>query len=161
MNLVLFAHYFPYKRSEPFLVTEFKVAGKHFSSIAVFTLYGGQPNSSVNTGGATCYKPIFDSGSKVKLFFKGFFNLAPFGFHIRELIQKNILFKPKKAYWWFVSVLVTRSILSSSSYKQMVADLKQNGPSTLYFYWGDNLCWIIPYLQKQLAGKHKTVLRLH
>ena len=91
MKLIVFAGFFPYKNSEPFLVTEFKIAQTYFPSISLFTLYGNQSDCIINTNPQiTCYTPVLSSRKdKIKLFLKGIFNLTPIGFHVREFIKKK------------------------------------------------------------------------
>jgi colanic acid/amylovoran biosynthesis glycosyltransferase len=164
MNLVLFTNYFPYKKSEPFLENEFLYTRQHTKTIKLFSLYGLSSDSKLQaTDTLQLYTPVHQSAShKIKLFTKGFFNRAPFGHHLFEFFSKKIFLSPSKTYWHLVSLLVTRSVLSSPSYKKLVEDLKLVDSPVLYFYWGDNLCWILPYLKNDLgAKKYKVVLRLH
>lgn len=164
MNLVLFSNYFPYKKSEPFLENEIKVTLKYAESIKLFTLYGNRTENKLNEqAGLSFYEPVLQNpADKFQLFVKGFFNLAPCGFHLRELISKKLFLSPLKCYWQMVSLLVTRSVLASPAYKRLLTDLEGMNEVTLYFYWGDNLCWIVPYLLKRLPDKNiKVVLRLH
>ncbi len=164
MKLILFANFFPCKKAEPFLLNEFKTTVNHASAITTFTLYG-QPEAAdaFVKSRANCLKPVLHSASdKKQLFMKGFFNLAPVGAHLSEFFSKRIFFSPGKFYWWFVSLLVTRAVLSSSAYKELKAYLSKNPETVLYFYWGDNLCWMLPYLQKDLKQMQlKSVIRFH
>jgi glycosyltransferase involved in cell wall biosynthesis len=80
---------------------------------------------------------------------------------VREFFRQRIYLQPGKAYWFFVSLLLTRAVMSSSAYKRLLEDLKKDKDILLYFYWGDNLCWIIPYLEKALGRKPKIVIRYH
>lgn len=164
MNLVLFTNYFPYKKSEPFLDNEFLFTNQYTKTIKLFSLYGVSRDSQLKaTDTLKLYSPVFKNASnKLNLFAKGFFNLAPFGYHLTEFFSKKIFLSPGKTYWHLVSLLVTRSVLASSSYKKLLGDLNQLDAPVLYFYWGDNLCWILPYLKKYLGAKKCTVvLRLH
>ncbi|MCC6370124.1 MAG: glycosyltransferase [Bacteroidia bacterium] len=164
MNLVLFANFFPYQKSEPFLENEFKITGNYFSHIRLFTLYGKEADCRItptpNTG---LYPPVFASAAnKKQLFLKGIFNWSPCAFHLKEFFSKKLFLSPAKTYWHLVSLLVSRSVMASPAYKQLVSDLSKHPNTVLYFYWGDNLCWILPYLQKKLPNqKLKVVLRLH
>ncbi|MBI2722012.1 MAG: glycosyltransferase [Bacteroidetes bacterium] len=162
MNVFLFANFFPYKRAEPFLVNEFDVAISKVQSVSVFTLYGKPSEANLITGEQTkLFTPVFENANhKKQILSKGLFNLAPFHFHAKEFFVKGILFQPKKLYWFFISLFITRASLSSPSYKNLVAQLKNAESPLLYFYWGDNLAWLIPYLKQQVP-KVKIVLRLH
>ncbi|MEO8760473.1 MAG: glycosyltransferase [Bacteroidia bacterium] len=163
MNLILFTNLFPYKKPEPFLVTEFEIAKKYADSIKIFTLYGDPKDSIIGVNESIqCYYPVFTStNDKIKLLLKGVFNVASAKFHWKEFFKKKIFLSLKKTYWFFVSMLITRAVLSSPSYKKLLKNLKEMNSATLYFYWGDNLCWIIPYLVKHLGDNHKIVMRLH
>lgn len=72
-----------------------------------------------------------------------------------------MLFSLKKLYWLFVSLLITRAALSSEAYRQLTGKLKESKNTVLYFYWGDNLCWIIPYLKRSIGRHCKIVVRMH
>lgn len=162
MNLFLFANFFPYKKAEPFLVNEFEFAKKAAESVCVFTLYG-KPSQSIIplTSQIKLLPPVFESsGSKRKILIKGIFNLSSFNFHLKELFSKGILFQPKKLYGLFTSLCVTRAVLSSNAYKELVKEIRSAKDPVLYFYWGDNLAWIIPYL-RQDAENARIVIRLH
>jgi len=164
MKLFLFANFFPYKRSEPFLITEFEFARKYFSEISVFTLYGKTSEITCQyDNNVTLLKPVFETATdKKSIFLKGFFNSAPCGFHLKELFSSTILFSFKKLYWFFISLFITRATLSSESYKQLIRQINTIEKGVLYFYWGDNLAWTIPYLKKKISGRNfKIVLRLH
>lgn len=164
MDVFLFTNFFPYKRAEPFLVNEFEFTKKHATSITVCTLYGKPEDKIIESSGQiNLLPPILESsGNKFKLFIKGKFNLAPFGFHLRELFNKALFLSPKKFYWFYVSALITRMALSSKAYKDLTRLIENSKEPVLYFYWGDNLAWTIPYLKQKIKNKNfKIVLRLH
>lgn len=164
MKLFLFTNFFPYQKSEPFLVNEFPYAEKKFNEITVLPLYGQQDSShGLPNGSVTVFTPpLAYPTSKSDLFFKGIFNLAPIGFHLRDFFTNAVFLSPKKLYWFLVSLVVTRSVLSSKTYKELVNAIEQSPKALLYFYWGDNLSWIIPYLEKKIRKQNiKIILRLH
>ncbi|MCE3226182.1 MAG: glycosyl transferase group 1 [Bacteroidetes bacterium] len=164
MNLFLFANFFPYKRAEPFLVNEFEFAKSKSDSVTIITLYGN-PSDSILTEDKKIrlLRPVFENASnKRAIWINGIFNLAPFGLHLAEFFSKGLLFKPKQLYWFFISLFITRTALSSHAYKELLQKLNNTEKAVLYFYWGDNLCWTIPYLKKKIRNKNvKIVLRLH
>jgi colanic acid/amylovoran biosynthesis glycosyltransferase len=162
MNLVIFTNFFPYKRSEPFLVNEFEYTEKYCSTITGLALYGKNEDTILTDKSNQLFlEPIFKApGSKKKIFIKGLFNLAPFHFHLKYFF--SIIASPKKIYWLFISLLITRAALSSKAYRQLTEIIKRSEKTILYFYWGDNLCWIIPYLAKKNKNKNlKIIIRLH
>ncbi len=164
MDIFLFTNFFPYKKAEPFLVNEFEFTKKHAASVTVCTLYGKTEDARLqNSSLVTLLPPILDSpGNKTELFLKGKFNLAPFDFHFKELFGKALFFSPKKFYWFYISALITRIALSSKAYKELITQIESSKQPLLYFYWGDNLAWTIPYLRKKIKNKNlKIVLRLH
>jgi len=163
MKLFLFTNFFPYKRSEPFLVTEFEFAKRHFKEISVFTLYGNPSDSSITDNeNVKLFTPVFDSaGNKKSILLKGLFNLSPCHFHFKELFSKKIIFSGKRMYWFFISLLITRTVLSSRAYKDLIKGINANPGAVLYFYWGDNLTWILPYLKEKINAKIKIIVRLH
>ncbi len=164
MDVFLFANFFPYKKAEPFLVNEFEFTKKHATSVSVCTLYGKQEDKIIeNSASIILLPPVLDSpGNKMQLFLRGTFNLAPFGFHFKELFSKALFFSPKKFYWFYISTLITRLALSSKTFKEALQKIESSAQPVLYFYWGDNLAWTIPYLKKKIKNKNlKIVLRLH
>jgi glycosyltransferase involved in cell wall biosynthesis len=50
--------------------------------------------------------------------------------------------------------------LASRAYRQFSESLRSASRPVLYFYWGDNLCWLIPYI-KTKHPEVKIVMRLH
>jgi glycosyltransferase involved in cell wall biosynthesis len=162
MDIILFTNFFPYKRSEPFLVNEIEFAKINAGSVAVFTLYGKSKDLS-NAGGLFLFPPLLPSpASKLSLFFKGKFNFAPFGFHAREFFLKKLFLHPRKAYWFFVSLLITRMALSSPSFTALLKKATSLKDPVFYFYWSDNLCCLVPYLKRLLSSqKIKIVVRFH
>lgn len=163
MDIVLFTNFFPYKKAEPFLINEFEFTKKNSKSVSVFTLYGNEKDTCVTPSEhVSLFKPVLNEfGDKKSLFIKGLFNFSPFGFHVKELFRKEVSFSFKKLYWLFVSLLITRAALSSKAYRQLTKKLKESNNTVLYFYWGDNLCWMIPYLKKSTGHHCKIVVRVH
>jgi glycosyltransferase involved in cell wall biosynthesis len=162
MDIILFTNFFPYKRSEPFLVNEIGYTKKFAGSISVLTLYG-TGNEASNADGLILYPPLLPSpASKSLLFFRGILNFAPFGFHSREFFLKKLILCPSKAYWFFVSLLITRMAMSSRSFAELLRNVSGLEDPVLYFYWSDNLCWLAPYLRHSLSSrKIKIVIRFH
>lgn len=164
MNLFLFTNFFPCKKSEPFLVNEFEFTKQRFDYITVIPLYGDLIDSHLQqSDNLKILLPFLKSSAlKRKLLFKGIFNTSGFKWHVNEFLQQRIFLSPKKTYWFFVSVLITRLMLSSKQYKQLINQIFATENPILYFYWADNLCWIIPYLKEKLKNKKiKIVIRLH
>jgi len=164
MNLFIFSNFFPYKKAEAFLLNEFEFTKKEASSINLISLYGKHEESLIKEeSNLKLLKPIINnSSSKIFLLFKGVFNLAPVNFHLNEFIKTNILLSPQKLYYWFISLFISRAALSSDAYKQIVKLVNASKNPILYFYWGDNLAWTIPYLKKEIKNKDlKIIIRLH
>lgn len=162
MNLFLFANFFPYKKAEPFLTNEFSFARKAAKSLSVFTLYGKTEDSIIKEDiSLKLFPAVFKNPKdKKQIFLKGIFNCAPFGFHLQEFFNKNVLFTPSKLYWLFTSLCVTRAALASPAYKQLLEEITASEKPVLYFYWGDNLSWLIPYIKKRNPAV-KIFMRLH
>lgn len=162
MDIILFTNFFPYKRAEPFLVNELEYTKKHAESVSVFTLYGEQKDA-LTGGDIHLYPPVLPSPTaKALLFIKGKFNFSPFGFHLAELFSKKVFLSPGKFRWFVISVLITRLALSSQAFKDLVKWVKDLKDPVFYFYWGDNLTGIIPYLVKKInVKKLKIVIRFH
>ena len=163
MNLFLFSNFFPYKKAEAFLLNEFEFTKKEASSIYLISLYGKHEESLIKESNLKLLQPIINnSRSKIFLLFKGVFNLAPVNFHLNEFIKTSILLSPQKLYYWFISLFISRAALSSDAYKQLVNLVNASKNPILYFYWGDNLAWTIPYLKKEIKNKDlKIIIRLH
>lgn len=164
MELFLFTNFFPFKRSEPFLVNEFPYTKNNFKKITVLSLYG-KKEESIPEVSRSCnvLNPVFPAANrKSEILLKGIFNTSDCSFHLRELFKKNILLKPKRLYWFLISFCITRAALSSSSFKSLLADIERAPNPVLYFYWGDNLTWMIPYLKKKIKNRNlRIVVRLH
>ena len=164
MNLVIFSNFFPYKKAEAFLLNEFEFTKKEASSIYLISLYGKHEESLIKEeSNLKLLQPIINnSSSKIFLLFKGVFNLAPVNFHLNEFIKTSILLSPHKLYCWFISLFISRAALSSDAYKKLVKLVNASKNPILYFYWGDNLAWTIPYLKKEIKNKDlKIIIRLH
>jgi colanic acid/amylovoran biosynthesis glycosyltransferase len=161
MDVVLFTSFFPYEKSEPFLVNEFEFTRRHAGTIAVLSLYGSR--QTVTVGNAQLFRPVLHSPrSKRLLFLKGKLNLASLHYHISEFFRKKIFLHPRKAYWLGVSCLISRMTRSSAAYKELIRLIEGMKQPLLYFYWGDNLTSIIPYLKDDLKGKKiSIVIRFH
>lgn len=164
MNLFLFTNYFPYETSEQFIVNEFEFAKQYYQDISILSLYGKNNISPTQNSIGTVNSGfvMVKSNTKLSLLFNGLFNLAPFHHHLFEFFSRKIFLSPQKTYWLFVSMLITRATLSSTSYKQLINKVAKQKKSTLYFYWGDNLCWLIPYLYKKIKKNESQIaIRLH
>ncbi len=164
MNLFIFSNFFPYEKAEAFLLNEFEFTKKEASSIYLISLYGKHEESLIKEeSNLKLLQPIINnSSSKIFLLFKGIFNLAPVNFHINEFIKTSILLSPQKLYYWIISLFISRAALSSDAYKQVVKLVNASDNPILYFYWGDNLAWTIPYLKKEIKNNDlKIIIRLH
>lgn len=163
-QLFLFTNFFPHKKAEPFLVNEFEFTEKHFDAITILSLYGKKEDALFKDNPQiSVLEPIFkDYANKKQIFVKGIFNFSSFGFHFKEFFKKLLFLQPKKAYWFFISFCITRSTLSSKSLKEMAVKINASKNPVLYFYWGDNLAWMMPYLRKKITNQNvKIILRLH
>lgn len=163
MDLFLFTNFFPYKKSEPFLQNEFVFTKDHFQSITILSLYGDKKDASVKeTPTLSLLTPPLNSPSNKKsIFFKGLFNRASFGPHLNDFFLK-VIFSPKKWYYFFISLFITRLTISSEGFKQLINKVNRSEQPLLYFYWSDNLAWLIPYLNKTITNpKAKIIMRSH
>ncbi len=150
------------------MVNEYKHLQPHFKEIQALALYGDEPNLSeaqLNYPHLHIHAPVLPAQvTSLKLFLKGFFNLAPFHFHLFDFFNKKVFLSYKKFYIFLSSLLVTRSILASKGFKQVLTSLPSDTsqPIVFYFYWGDNAVWILPYLKKYLQ-RHgiKSIIRFH
>ncbi|MBS1652384.1 MAG: glycosyltransferase [Bacteroidetes bacterium] len=159
-RLFLFTNFFPFEKSEPFLVNEFEYTKTKFDNIDLFALYGHTPNLK-NTSQITVNNTVFKSTtSKINLLLKGVFCFSPCHIHIAEFFKKKIYLSAKKSYWFFVNLLVARSIMASKSFKKIKQAIASNEPALFYFYWGDNFTSIIPYLKVNTSNT-KIIIRLH
>lgn len=164
MELFLFTNFFPNKGGEPFLLKEFEFAKERFKKIRIFPLYENTGQKVIASSGNVNFyaSPLRNPKNRGQIFLKGVFNQAPLGFHVREMFSKVIFLWPKKVYWLSVSFCVARAVMASKAYRQMLAEIESSNQPVLYFYWGDNFCWIIPYLRQTLKNKNtKIVVRLH
>jgi colanic acid/amylovoran biosynthesis glycosyltransferase len=57
---------------------------------------------------------------------------------------------------------MTRAALATPAYRQTLQRIKDSKSPVLYFFWADNLCWLLPYMLDDLSSKNvKVVVRLH
>ena len=165
MKLILFANHFPYHKSEQFLVNEFEFASKRFDEVIVYTLTSNSEipilvlDPHVNTG-----KPLFKNHkSVIELLGRGIFNLAPFSYHLKDFFNQKLYLTPSKWRSFFTSLLVTRAALSTDRCRSIIEAVNRSSePVILYFYWGNNFSWMLPYLQKKLIMKNsRIIIRFH
>lgn len=150
------------------MVNEYNHLQPHFKEIQALALYGDEnklSEANLHYPHLQIHAPVLPSDvTSFGLFLKGFFNLAPFHFHLFDFFNKKVFLSYKKFYVFLSSLLVTRSILASEGFKQILASLSSHTtqPTVFYFYWGDNAVWILPYLKKYLK-RHgiKTIIRFH
>ena len=112
MDLFLFTNFFPYKKAEPFLQNEFVFAERYFEKISILSLYGNLKDTTiVSNKKVHLFKPVLLSlAEKKRFFFKGFFNLSGFYFHFVDFFEQQLYRDPKKMYWFFTSLFVTRTV---------------------------------------------------
>jgi colanic acid/amylovoran biosynthesis glycosyltransferase len=164
MDIFLFTNYFPYQRAEPFLLTEFAYAVKSSHSLSVLSLYGQNGVVAITTKEIPYKHNYVLTGPlrRSELFRKGVFNLSPALYHILELKRLIKSFSLRRAYQFLTSLLVTRAVISSHAFRQLVNEIKRAEAPVIYFYWGDNLSWTLPYLLQRIGRKDvKVVMRLH
>jgi colanic acid/amylovoran biosynthesis glycosyltransferase len=163
MDIFLFTNFFPYKRPEQFLKNECLVAMKFAGSVSALALYGEEDQTPSHPGITLAYsKWVLHAPLKKRaLLWKGIVNLAPLDLHLREFFRMKVFLNRKKLRYFFTSLLVTRATLSSSAFRGLLAMIKKSDHPVLYFYWGDNLAWVIPYLSKYFKVVPSIVLRLH
>lgn len=164
MDLFLFINWFPYKSAEPFFFSEFGFTQQNADSVTVFSLYGKPEDRTVEpTGRTTFLQPVLPSSQdKKKLFVNGLLNTARTPFHWKEFFGKQVFLSTQKMRWFFISLFITRAGLSSPAFRELAARIEQSTHPVLYFYWGNNLAWIIPYLRRKFPHKKlKIVIRLH
>ncbi len=163
MRLYLFTNFFPLKRSEPFLTNEFKITQRYFSSAVIFPLYGELKDKvSTSDNIEVLAPPLISPASKTKLLWNGLLNWAPAHLHAAEIPAKKLWLRPSALYWHLVSLFITRTILRSPSFKKLREYLSQEKNGLLYFYWGDNMCWVLPYVYRHLPhDRVKVIIRLH
>jgi glycosyltransferase involved in cell wall biosynthesis len=158
MRIFLFSNHFPFGKSEPFIANEIPFAIEK-NELIVNALY---KTKNINHFGDFESNGFIDlDSSKFKLLIKGIFNLAPFNFHLAEIFQKGLFFKPKQLKHHLTSLLVCRTIMATEEWGSLIKRVKDSPDGLLYFYWGDNLVWTLPYLLKAVHGERRVVLRLH
>ena len=164
MQLFLFTNFFPNPGGEFFIANEFSIAKKRVEHITIFPLYGKTPKQTpISELKVKSLTPVLISPKHtLNIAVNGLFCWSSFSFHINDFISQLLFFKPKKLYWWLVSVLVTRSILASKSYEDIRHQIIHAKQPVLYFYWADNMAWIIPDLKKDIGNTPvKIVIRSH
>ncbi|MFO0479700.1 MAG: glycosyltransferase [Bacteroidota bacterium] len=165
MKLIIFTNHFPYNKSEPFLVNEFSFAENYFENISIYPLTASSNESNILLSSkVTAFPAVFKNHkSKIELLYKGIFNFAPLGFHIKDFFENKIYKKTGKIWDFFSSLLITRAAITTFTYKKILEQInKDEEDIVLYFYWGNNLCWILPYLLKKTKNKKiKIIIRLH
>lgn len=159
MQLFLFTNFFPLKRSEPFLVNEFEYTKQYFSSINILPLYGVLENEKIDN--AVIHKPIFKAFKTTQLIFEGLFNLSSVKYHLKEVLNQNLLFKPKKLYWNISGCFIARAFQKHPIFNLIIQKSKTQ-KCVLYFYWGDGMVNAIPYLLEKATKQNlKIIIRFH
>ncbi len=165
MDLILFTNTFPYPKSEQFLVNEFEFTKVNFDQIYVYTLIGGSQKTSIEIDPHVhINNAVFKNHkSKLELILKGIFNLSSLKYHLKDFFENSIYKHPKKIRQFFTSVLITRAALSTRAYAGILNKIRaSNERTTLYFYWGNNLCWMLPYLKEKVKEANiKIIIRFH
>lgn len=160
-DLILFTYNFPYGTGETFLETELNVLSGHFRSIHIFPLsFGEAAQSRVVPSGVTFSTPLigFDiKKDKWKLLFTGIFCISPVGFAFIEFFRGKMFSGKAKLINWLGSTLILRILLRTSVRRRI---LGKTGISTkLYFYWGDKLSGIVPFIRNEV--KNTIIIRFH
>ena len=158
MRIFLFSNHFPFGKSEPFIANEIPFAIEK-NEIIVNALY---KTRHVNHSGSFEANGFIDlNATKFQLLIKGVFNFAPFRFHLVEIFQKGLLLKPSQLKQHLTSLLIARSVMSTPQWVKLVKAVNNSEDGLLYYYWGDNLVWTLPYLLRKIQGKRRVVIRLH
>jgi colanic acid/amylovoran biosynthesis glycosyltransferase len=164
MDIFLFTYHFPYERSEPFLINEFRYAKENIHNLTVLSLYGNE-NGVIGQvrNERVQHSYILDWPlAKSELIIKGAFNLQPFSAHFVDFFRQRHSIGRSGYRNYFISLLITRAVLNSASYRRMLREIQSAHNPVLYFYWGDYLTWVLPYLAKRISRKDvKVVIRLH
>jgi colanic acid/amylovoran biosynthesis glycosyltransferase len=161
MDLFLFTNTFPYQNSEPFLVNEYQIGRKYCQSISVLSLYGskgGTEQAGLDYQSYVLDYPLHRSA----LLVKGLANLVSFKYHLADFFKRKVFLSPVKFSIFSTSALVTRASLKSAGYTEMKRRIQNAEKPVLYFFWGENLCWLLPYLTDEIKRKDlKIIIRLH
>lgn len=165
MRLFLFTNHFPYAKSEPFLVNEFSFTQEYFSNINIYTLTSStnEPQIKIKKNIEVAPSVFVNHKSKKELLIKGIFNVASFKFHLKDFFSQKVYKNHHQLWQFFSSLLVTRAALSTNYYRHIIDEINQSQEKcVLYFYWGNNLCWLLPYISNQIKNPNiKVIIRFH
>jgi len=157
MTLYLFTSSFPYGKGEQFLETEILYLSKKFTKIIITpTSYGNKPEMRKVPENVEVNKPILVSKIKRVFNFRHFF-----------ILKKSILFLSIHEFIRSINHNQVRLFLAALNIalysirdKNIQKILNESRKEdVLYFYWGNDLSFIIPFMQQNIHAK--IIFRLH
>lgn len=160
MQIFLFTYSFPYGLSESFLENEIEYLAARFRKVLIIPLCKtGKLRQTPQNVEIQNSIINFLPKDKKNMLIKGFFNLSPLGFAIKEFFVKKVYYNRKHLWNFFTSLLLFRAIYAN---KNLFKFLKNNVElnDRFYFYWGDKSALLIPEIKKQFADNMNFV-RFH
>ena len=155
--LLLFTSAFPYGKGEQFLETEIIFLANKFTHIVIFPCsYGGRKEKRNTPKNVKVYQPIIQSKIKRLMNFN-FFSTIKKKKHLSSIFDDFIkALKSGNVKKFILSFNLSYYCLSNTC---LLSALKKTESSDiLYFYWGNGISNIIPFMEEV---KGKIVLRLH
>lgn len=147
-KITIISSSFPYGPKETFLRNEVTYLSRYFD-IEIFPVIKSAKNDTpVNVPPNVIFHEPIVKHNYIKRILYGLFNLSPVFPHIKDLflIAKNPDHLTGKLTRWLLSLLIFRTVYSSSQFKS----IQTNSSSLVYFYWGGQPLQLLKRVNKQI-----------
>ena len=151
-QLIFFTESFPYGKGESFIENEIEYLSREFDRIYILPKTSSTQEQRSLPANCIVFPPIFRSSGE--LVFKGLFCFSPLFYFFKKLISEKAytsLYKFKK---YIATAITCRCILADKNFKRLN---RQSTESTVYFYWGIGMAYILPFIH----NKDKKIVRFH
>jgi len=151
-QLIFFTESFPYGKSESFIENEIGFLSQKFDRIYILPKNSKTDARRPLPDNCIVFRPVFRTSSELLL--KGIFCLSPVFYFFKNLFTDKAytsLYKLKK---YVATAITCRCILADKNFKFLNRQARE---STVYFYWGIGLAYVLPFIQ----NKNKKIVRFH
>lgn len=151
-DLVFFTQSFPYGKSESFIENEIEFLARKFDRIFILPCKSEQQTIREVPANCQVYPPLLKN-ERDKLF-KGLFSTAPFYYFVRKFFSERAYISWYKFKKYTGASLLCRAVLANKNFKFLNRQARE---STVYFYWGIGMAYVLPFIQ----NKDKKIVRFH
>ena len=159
-RLIIFTNAFPYGNGYNWITEELKCFSNTFDEVYISPFsYEGNAHPVELPAMIKVLSPVnlYDIEYKsLWQFFKLRFSRLPY--YLKEFFREKVY---TNSYWfktWLKSCLLTDQLLESPNFK-FLKSLDHKSNTLLYFYWGNNQAFLIPFLRK--FNFKKILVRFH